>query len=268
MMKVIIFCDGGLGNRMGSMIGGLYLADKLNAEFEIAWPQTDWCYCSYGDLFENEFKNSETNFGDVFKNNKIDLLVSHIQLDEGKDIDYCDPENMEQFNFKHQTIVYNNSLVPSFLTDEKIVELLWRFKINKGILDSVNDYILKNSISVSTIGLHIRKTDNPLQIDDNFYSNTVMANPAKKFFICSDDESVENKFGRMRNTIIRKKNHYVRKIDESSEWFKGNNVFRSKESVIEGFIDMLVLSRTTIVSRINNTSTFLKFAIWYNKIVL
>ena len=44
------------------------------------------------------------------------------------------------------------------------------------------------------------------------------------------------------------------------------NVNRSKESVIEGFIDLLILSRTKII--VESHSTFLKFAKLYNKINL
>jgi hypothetical protein len=98
-------------------------------------------------------------------------------------------------------------------------------------------------------------------------------NPQTNFFICSDSLETEKKFDILNNVIIYPKNSYVTKlvdgswndltIDNEGRQMKFN-VNRSRESVIEGFIDLLILSKTNIV--VNSHSSFLKFAKLYNKI--
>ena len=47
----IIFCDGGLANRLNSLIGGLKLAEIIKGEWIICWPINEWCGSALEDLF-------------------------------------------------------------------------------------------------------------------------------------------------------------------------------------------------------------------------
>ena len=83
------------------------------------------------------------------------------------------------------------------------------------------------------------------------------------------------KFNQLENTVVFPKTQYVEKLkdggwndlttDNEGRVFNFN-VNRPKQSVIEAFIDLLLLSRTQIL--VNSVSSFLNFAKLYSKIKL
>ena len=93
-----------------------------------------------------------------------------------------------------------------------------------------------------------------------------------RFFICSDNKNTEDQFCKLANVITYTKTHYVEKINSNVDWNQSpdsnscnTNVMRNSESVIQGFIDMLILSRTNIISP-DVGSTFLQFSKLYSHI--
>ena len=52
--KIKILCDGGLGNRIAGLLGGLITADRLKLEPLISWPRNNWCGAAFDDLFEED----------------------------------------------------------------------------------------------------------------------------------------------------------------------------------------------------------------------
>ena len=49
-----VLCDGGLCNRLNALIFALILQRKfgpLGHDWQIAWPQNNWCGASFGSLF-------------------------------------------------------------------------------------------------------------------------------------------------------------------------------------------------------------------------
>jgi len=86
--------------------------------------------------------------------------------------------------------------------------------------------------------------------------------PDEKFFVLSDDPNVEKKFSKLKNVIVRMKEHYVEKENEDAGWC--GNVERSSESVMDALIDLTILSKTNIM--VNSPSSFLKTALLLRKI--
>ena len=48
-----IFCDGGIGNRINSLISGLALANHFVLKSTVYWPINSWCGASFEDIFQN-----------------------------------------------------------------------------------------------------------------------------------------------------------------------------------------------------------------------
>lgn len=269
--KVYGYCDGGLGNRLGALLGAMNLSKRLDADYEILWPQTRWCGCLFDDLFEGNlsFINIEKSMSDFVKEKNITLQNSHIKFDF-PDTEYVHPEGDLNYNFNnHQNIIYNNHSTPSYIHENDVINLLSELKIKKEILDELNLFISNNNINDEVLGVHIRKTDNPMKLSDELYVRFVRDNQHKRIFVCSDDEEIEKRLkNEFSNVITRTKKDYVQKFIEG-DWRIGDyfNVTRSRDSVIDAFLDMLILSRTNIASK-PNTSSFLTFAIRYNKIKL
>jgi hypothetical protein len=259
MDKVIIYCDGGLSNRLGSLIGGMELAKKNKSSYSIYWPKTDWCQAGLSDLFISLDSISESFQDAALIYGAESLLVishyggliagaRHISIQESETFDVS----------PYRIIVYNNSLIPDFVSNSVAVSLLQEILIQPYIVDKVLDFITQNQISKDVIGVHLRETDMSIKMDINAIQNYITSNKDKKFFVCSDSLETENRFKELSNVCIYNKSAYAAKRDDTnSSW--ADNIVRGKQSVIEGFIDMLILSRTTL-GFYNKISTFSYFS--------
>lgn len=275
MRKVKILCDGGLGNRLNSLIGGLIISKFLNREPIICWPQNSWCGCSFDDLFYKEYKVIDQDIVSLFAENINEIFLIHENQTQIKiNSFYPDFSTINLLkNKKEENIIYYNNSIPGFCDQQDILFFLKKLKIKHKIKKSVQDFCSKHKINEKTIGIHLRKTDFKSNINDEDIFNYIKINSSVNFFICSDSEGTENYLKALTNVVINKKKFYVQKYQEG-DWndiitdYEGRqfgfNIKRSKESVIEGFIDLLILSRTNII--IESHSTFLKFAKLYKNI--
>jgi hypothetical protein len=275
MKKLIIFCDGGLGNRLGVLIGGILTAQKLDRTPILCWPENTWCGCSFDDLFDSEYQVINLDINKLFSQHIDDKFIIHenqtnLQLEQY----YPSLETIDFFkSINDENVIYYHNSTPQYFSQEEVLAILSKFNVKSNIKNNVFEFINKNKIDNNTLGIHFRKTDFQSFLNEEETFNYINSNPQTNFFICSDSFETEEKFNILNNVITYPKNNYVTKLKEGSwndlttdnEGRQMNfNINRSKESVIEGFIDLLILSKTNIV--IESHSTFLKFAKLYNKI--
>ena len=62
MKKLYILCDHGLGNRLGSLVGGLKTAELLNYQPIVCWPINNWCQAEFHELFRNAIELESNDF--------------------------------------------------------------------------------------------------------------------------------------------------------------------------------------------------------------
>lgn len=275
MKKLIIFCDGGLGNRLGVLIGGILTAQQLNRTPILCWPENTWCGCNFNDLFDSEYEVLNLDINELFTQNKSKKFIIHenqtnLQLEQY----YPNLETIDFFkNIKDEIVIYYHNSIPNYFNQNEVLSILDKFKIKFYIKDKVINFCEEKNIDSNTVGIHFRKTDFQHFLNEEETYKYIISNPQINFFICSDSFETEEKFNILSNVITYPKNHYVKKlkggtwndliIDNEGRQFNFN-VNRTKESVIEGFIDLLILSRTNII--IESHSTFLKFAKLYKNI--
>jgi hypothetical protein len=275
MKKLIIFCDGGLGNRLGVLIGGILTAQQLNRTPILCWPENTWCGCSFNDLFDSEYQVINLDINKLFSQYiKDKFIIYENQTDLQLEQYYPSLEIIDFFkNIDDENVVYYHNSIPQYFSQEEVLTVLSKFNIKSNIKNNVFEFVNKNKIDYNTLGIHFRKTDFQTFLNEEETFNYINSNSKINFFICSDSFETEEKFSTLNNVIIYPKNNYVTKLKEGSwndltmdnEGRQMNfNINRSKESVIEGFIDLLILSRTNII--VESHSTFLKFAKLYNKI--
>lgn len=260
MRKIFILCDGGLGNRLCSLLGGMITADLLNiSEFEILWPETIYCNCKFEKLFANKFLINNSEIDIFLKKNLDNIYLTHLNIDNLKEYKYPFSHSIDSINTirnMNQDVIYGHCSFSSFMKTEDIIKKLKTIKINKEIRIKVNDFCEKNKIDDKVIGIHLRRTDFKYNINDNQkFIDIIKSKPRCNFFVCSDDKETEELFKNLKNVILRPKNKYVEKLKSDKNWvddFNNQgvqikyNVNRIEEAVIEGFIDMLVLSRTNL----------------------
>lgn len=272
--QIFIFCDGGLGNRLNSLIGGLIIAESNNLNPIICWPENNWCGCAFEDLFDNTFQVLKDDVFYFFKEDSSNLFLSI--TDNGIKLkNYSEPneQGFEKIKNIEVDVVYYHNKIPKILNQEKVLLFSKQLQIKTDITKKVLEFVLNNSITRSTKGLHIRKTDFPNQLDSDLLFKTVSEDTDTKYFVCSDDKATEDQFSQLANVYVFQKTSYVQKLNDG-DWRQTTkdtsgrifdfNVDRPKQSVIEAFIDMLILSKTTI--SVKNKSTFLSWAHMYSTI--
>ena len=268
MRKMIIFSDGGLGNRLNSLIGGLIAADKLGCTPVICWPVNNWCGCSFEDLFVLNLEIIDKGINDIFLDDDRIYLTHDNRI--GKILTNIFDHSLESLNLIHglsQDIVYYHNKIPSYFLEDDIIKQLKTFKIVSNILLPAKSFCKQHNVGRGTKGVHLRKTDHGRQIDSNQMFETIQIDRKSGYFICSDDKATEDTFNKLKNVLVYPKTSYVEKLIDGSWTTKIKdsegrifpyNVDRSKQSVIEAFVDLLILSRTNIIIR--NKSSFLGWA--------
>ena len=121
----------------------------------------------------------------------------------------------------------------------------------------------------------MRNTDfyDPHKPDFDQIFNQVSDTNETKYFVCSDDEELENKFNQLENVSVYPKTSYVEKLTDEGEWRSvivddtgveyPFNVERSDESVRQAIIDLYILSKSDMMKTSN--SSFLQTAILLKK---
>jgi hypothetical protein len=276
MKKIIIFCDGGLGNRLGVLIGGIITAKKLNLDYEICWPANSWCGCDFVDLFDTNKNIINKNINELFLEDSEDVFLIHENQTKSKlkKIYSHSLQTLELLKNCENNIIYYHNQIPKYYNKSEIINTLSSLKIKKNIIDEVKKFSKEHDIE-NRIGIHIRKTDFLPKVDDKIIFDGII-NSNNLFFVCSDDSETEKNFSNLLNVVIHNKKNYAEKLNPSTSWndktvdYEGRefyfNIKRNSESVIEAFIDMLILSRTKIHN--NTMSTFLTFANHYSNLNL
>lgn len=274
MKKMIIFSDGGLGNRLNSLVGGLVAADVTNSTPVICWPINNWCGCTFDDLYQTNMFVTNDNIHSVFVEDDRTYIIHQNQIEKNlKNVHEHSLEILKSLSSSETDIVYYHNKLPSYFTNEQIINSLKKFKIQESILTVVQNFCSTNGIDKKTKGVHLRKTDHGKQLDSNEIFNQIEKDRKTKYFVCSDDEATEKEFSRLKNVLVLPKTTYVEKLTEG-DWTtkikdtEGRvfpyNVNRSAQSVIEAFADLLILSRTNIIIR--NKSSFLGWAKIYAQV--
>lgn len=276
MKTLKIYCDGGFGNRFNALIVGLLIAKVGNFKPVILWPSTNWCRSSFQSIFKNEYevlsdkmsslKDSYDDHAFAMHNNCLNFPCSIAHPNSFNSIqnivNYYNESNKNYF-------VYNNDAIPGYAYGDGLQSIVKNLIFSDTITSSANEFV--KSIDANFIGVHLRNTDFYDPHKPNFDSiyKLITDDVDNNYFICSDDEELETKFTLLNNAFSYKKKKYVEKLTKDGEWRDvivdeegveyPFNVERSDESVIDAMIDLLILSKSTIMH--TSDSTFLKTAL-------
>jgi hypothetical protein len=262
MKRILIECRGGLGNRLGSLVSGLQVANQCNLTPYINWTKHNTCDCAFEDLFETNIDVSSILKHDFDRYS----VVSH----QGTPDIPHNKRTLSNIQQSTKPIFYYHDEIPKYLNTPLTVRNLLKFLPKQQIRKNVRQFVQEHQIDDSVKGLHIRKTDLNLVNEDSWLP-VVESNPNQKFFVCSDSKDAEQKFSKFPNVITKSKTSYVEKFIDD-KWktsftdADGNparyNVNRSRDSVVQALEDLLILSHTSI-ERTSRHSSFLRFAFFY-----
>jgi hypothetical protein len=273
--QLMIFCDGGIGNRINSLISGLAIARHFKLAFCVYWPENNWCQAGFEDIFKNQFALSKKSIKDLTGQLSEAVVLLHDEIASNKlevefnsAYQYASTEDFHEKVLKSgRQVFYYPALMPEWIPFESIKAELKTLIFTDHIVDTVNKFVVE-TIKKPFHGLHLRRTDLNVGLNDHEVINLVQRNPNETFFVCSDDPVAEAIASAHPNVFARPKSHHVGKKNGDAEWLASSedddgriyygNINRGKEAVIEGAIDMLILAHSQIVGY--SGSTFQRIA--------
>jgi len=272
--KLIIFCDGGVGNRINSLLAGLAIAKYFKLEYTIHWPVNNWCAAEFNDIFQTlqpisliSIKDLKGKMNDSIMLLHDDIASTALGVNFASAYDY---KSMEDFQNKVLSIggqiFFYPALMPEWVPMEQICNVLKELKFTQHIIDEVTKFI-KKELKTPFYGIHLRRTDLTVGLTDLEVHALVSQNRDAVFFVCSDEPLAEKLACAHPNVHSRSKNYQVEKKVEG-DWNQlcaddegriyNSNIHRGSHSVVEATIDMLILAQSEIIGF--SGSTFQRMA--------
>lgn len=275
MPQLLIYCDGGFGNRYNALISGLAAAEVLGYHPEIYWPINNWCEAEYSELFGDRTHVNTENLIDLKDNAKDWLVLSH----DLRNAEYLDVPFISVYGFTSEVeftefcrkdgrdVFYYPALVPPWISQEKLKNVSAQLLFHPELYEAAELFI-KEYLSGEFYGIHLRRTDLVLGYTDAEVGEIVARHKEQKFFVCSDSADSEKIAAQYPNVQIRDKHSYVERqlsdkgwtditLDTSKRAYH-SNIRRNSQSVRDAVIDLLILARSVIVGK--SASTFLNVA--------
>ena len=286
--KLIAIMEGGMGNKFGCIFHAYQLAKDTGKELIISTVRNMHGDVGFHHLFSKtngitEVENTITELDNLVPAEVPFLLHKSHFVKCGA----IKPTRNVMYHrgMSHNELVEHIKGLNSccYLVDgyhamqhpDMMTDVVRELKIKEDVLEKVNDICKQYSIDKTVKGIHIRATDWPFKQETidasyNTIQRLVENNPKEKIFVCCDEQSIEKDLCNQLpdNIIVFNKNSYVKKAVEGT-WREdvadvdgrvcNYNTLRDEESVVEAFIDMLLLSRTEIAYG-HKVSSFWYFA--------
>ena len=268
--KIHIFCDGGIGNRINALISGLALANYFSLKITVYWPVNSWCGASFEDIFQNSLHiktNALNQLAGEFAHAKFllhdEIGAQFLNVPFASAYDY---QALDDFQLRalssSSDIFFYPAVIPQWIPEELIHKALVQLLFTKQITDPVIDFI-NNNLKKSFHGLHLRRTDLRVGLSDQEVLAIVQRYPDEVFFVCSDDPQAELLASSHPNVHARTKHHHVEKNKIDSDWISLSldkegrqsygNINRSREAMLNGTIDLLILAHGKIIGYSGST---------------
>ena len=273
--EIFIFCDGGIGNRINALASGLALATHFDLEVKVYWPINTWCGAPFQDIFQNALEvrtDSLNSLAGKYVNAKMmlhdEMGAQFLQVPFESAYAY---QSLEDFAARglsaSEDIFFYPAVIPEWIPAQLINDALRSLQISAHIADAVRHFI-STTFNRPFHGLHLRRTDLRVGLTDSEVLTLVQRYPNEVFFVCSDDPQAEALAAAHPHVHARPKAHHVEKQTHDSDWISLSkdqegrvsygNIQRSREAMIEGTIDLLILAHSEIVGF--SGSTFQRMA--------
>jgi FkbM family methyltransferase len=266
---IIIYCDGGLGNRLNALLSGLAISRHFGLARTIHWPVNSNCGAAIEDLIETSDTCHKDSLSSLHnKVNGFRMLLHDKIASERLGSDFSSAysyDSLADFEVKviatGKPIFYYPALIPGWIPPELIAQEVKFLRFNKLIELEAAKFITE-TLSRPYHGLHLRRTDLNIGFSDLEVHRIVSAHRDQLFFVCSDDPLAERIAAAHPNVEARQKISYVTKNDVNSDWLNPRidedgrvmgNLERGRESVINAAIDLLILGNSRILGHSGST---------------
>ncbi len=260
---MIIYCDGGLGNRLNSLLSGLALARHFEIDHVIHWPENANCRANINELLVCTSPKSTQSLANLRGRLNDHQMMLHDNIAaERLDVEFSSAyayASLEDFNRRaiqpRRPLFFYPALIPSWIPRELIEQEASRLQFVQEIEHAAIQFIAEE-LRGPFHGIHLRRTDLNIGLSNIELFKLVSSQPKETFFVCSDDPYAERLASAHGNVRTRPKREYVVKRNDTDEWLSPKvdsdgrlmgNIERGKDSVVDAAIDMLILGYSSIV---------------------
>lgn len=273
--QFLIFCDGGLANRINSMISGMVLAERLNRSYRIIWPQNNRCEAPFSELFDMNVFNDDVRLIDFLPLEDSFSLWLH-ENDIGFKGEVTNLRRMKLNevnsileNAPVKTIFFSENSILPWLPDIDVKRHLRDLKFHYDFLYQAQEVLETNRIEkfCSYVSVHLRGTDFPQEAPVRQVKAVIEQQANQLFYVCSDEKAIEAQFEGLPNVFIHKKSSFVEK-QESGPWRSEvkdsdglpytSNIKRESNSVKAAVVDLILLASGQTLP--TSQSSFLRLA--------
>jgi hypothetical protein len=268
--QLLIYCDGGFGNRLNALFSGLGLARALGLHARVFWPRNNWCQAGFNDIFETTVDLDERTLSQLA--GTLDDCIPLLHDTLGSDAvrvpfnsayGYTSVDDFAQRVITTgRDVFYYPAVMPPWVPMYWVIGAMRACVYQATIRHSVEQFI-QERIGQPFYGLHLRRTDLGVGYSDDEVREIVVAHPGQKFFVCSDDPIAESLACAYGNVLSRNKQAYVGRRNDAGGWtaltadddgrLYHSNIDRSADSVVDAVIDLLILAHSEIVGYSGST---------------
>jgi hypothetical protein len=229
MSYILIRLRGGISNKIRTLLGYLYISEKLNLKLYVNWYVDDSCENSFQEFF---------------------MLINDVIMINNSE--YNSLKNGAAIHFDGEWFIINimKKVTPNITREEaenELVRLYKKIVLKNNINDEIQELVKNHNIQ-NCIGIHIRRTDHSIlwthpifknkrirgQTSNEefftFINSELLINPDIKIYMATDDYETQNIFlNKYKNNII-----IYNKLSN-------NNDFR-KTSIYGAIVDVYLLS--------------------------
>lgn len=280
--KLIAYCDGGLGNRLNSLIAGLHAASLLGLQPVVSWPINRWCAAAFEDLFDAPFAADRRSILEMNQENAGYLLVAHEQQAftlprvfnpnaalRADDLVAALTPKLQGAD----GLVYYNHRVPAYVGRQESDAIARTIQVKRPYREAADAYLAQAGLLGRDYwGLHLRGTD--FGFSQRYFAfwygvSRMLPGP---ILLCTDDPAVEAQFLRNPAIVRRPAAALPQKFEQHKGWNDAGrdeygreftfNIHRGEDAIREAMIDFEMLGRSRAIP--TSRSTFLENAIRFS----
>jgi hypothetical protein len=278
LKNIICVCTGGFGNRIRPLSSCAKIAKMTGRALKVWWVNDHRCGMDFNELFENKFDFVDESFIDSIRDSgkcyihsidsiRLSARIIGIPLlsDSCERFPYTHVNTIRRFinNDKEKNVfVFSDNFMRY---EEQDRDFIWNLSPVIKIQNKIDEYAENLGLDKSVVGVHARGSDfAPLAtIGCQYYLSLIdkklKENPDSVLYVASDDieyEKTIRDYFPDTKILIRDGKFYVKKKDPKKSY--KHNALIDRDAMIDGIIEMYLLSMTSLIG--HPQSTFFQLA--------
>lgn len=265
--RLIAYCDGGLGNRLNALIGGIYFSRLLDLDLVVSWPINRWCAARFSDLFDSSLVVNEDSMVHISGSSGSHLLVAHERQLFANNMILNPNDALTARGIKDRInlhlpafvgVIYFNSMVPAYLTNHDMRDIVLQIRIRGEYAEKADEFLARAGLRKGCYwGLHLRGTDAGHQSVYYDFWWVALAFFVGPVVLCTDDAGIEKRFCARRSVVSRARSALPVKASAVLAWNDvtedeygrefAYNIFRDALSVREAMVDFVLLGHSKLI---------------------